>query len=127
MKRLLSFILFSLFVVAVTKADSNIVTYRATDVSYSVDGSDEWTDWEKVYDTYVILNYNTDIIKVGNLTFRVKNYGEVVEDSKGKIFSNRCVDSDGDPCNIRIRIHKDGYTRLYIDYDGFTLCYALVD
>ena len=126
MKKLL--LLFSfLMLFGVTYADE-VIKMQATSYSYqSADNKGNWSGWSDWYDCNVLVVIKNDRVNIYSNTpqeYDIYDSQEAVSDGEGgSSMTFKCVDNDGNRCDIRIRISATERVQLYVDYSDFMFVY----
>lgn len=127
MKKLFLFVTFLfMFLVNMMGQDLWYKTFEVSMIHKKEDGSwTNWSDWEKCVVT-VWFNLKKDVITIFSAKtqrYQVLKLEDPPQDSDGKQVKFYVKDQDGDYGHIRLRIEKNGYSQLYVDYSDVSWVY----
>ena len=130
MKRIFTFL--TAICCSILMLQAETIKLNATSFAYKYQNEygywTDWTDWEDCR-ILVVINTETDRINIysnSHQEYDVYDYTpEYSDDKGGRTTTFKCVDADGDRCEIRLRQQRDGQFQLYIDYSNIMWVYTI--
>lgn len=122
MKRIILTLLLGLLFAVASHAQTH--WFKATEFAYKVDGYD-WSDWERV-SIKIKIDLDDDCIVIYSKETQVYVVTEILDppyDPDGEQVKFEVVDQDFDTGYLRLRIHDDGYSQLYVDFADISWVY----
>lgn len=129
MKRILIIIMFGLFCLGVTQAQTQ--WFKATEFAVRVVNNGYWTkwsDWESV-DINIKFDLSNDLIIIYSQETQIYKVLEQVKspyDSNGTQVKFRVIDQDYDKGFLRLRVENNGNSQIYVDYADISWVYNVV-
>lgn len=129
MKRILIIIMFGLFCVRATQAQTQ--WFKATEFAVRVVNNGYWTkwsDWESV-DINIKFDLSNDLIIIYSQETQIYKVLEQVKspyDSNGTQVKFRVLDQDYDKGFLRLRVENNGNSQIYVDYADISWVYNVV-
>lgn len=130
MKRMILFILISLFVLSL-KAQTYKYHTDCFSYKYVNNGRwSEWSDWKKSR-ILVVINLDRNLISIysdNKQEYDIYEYvGDKLDKDGGTSVKFNCVNEDGLRCQIRVRVQSDGSRQLYVDFNDMMWVYVLIE
>jgi hypothetical protein len=125
--------LFLLFSFAIQKSYSQPIRFKTSSVSFTdkkANGS--WNDWSDFVDANVLITLdakkNTITINSQEVqSFKIKSYGEIIDNDDVNIVPFECMDNKFSKCQILIITKKKENNRMqvYINYNEVKFVYNI--
>ena len=129
MKRFIFIIMFGLFCIGATQAQT--YWFRATEFAARVVNNgywSQWSDWESV-NIDIKLDVDNSIIVIYSQETQIYKIIKQVQspyDSTGKTLKYKVIDQDYDYGSLRLRIENNGNSQIYIDFADISWVYNIV-
>lgn len=129
MKRILIIIMFGLFCIGATQAQTQ--WFKATELAIKVVNNGNWTkwsDWESV-DINIKFDLSNDLIIIYSQEIQIYKVLEQVKspyDSNGTQVKFKVLDQDYDKGFLRLRVENNGNSQIYVDYADISWVYNVV-
>ena len=104
-------------------AVAEVIKLKATEFAIKTKNDNgkwtKWTDWEET-SCLIVINGDKDRINIYSAVTQeydiIEDDGEEESDDGSVSHTFKCIDADGDRCDVRFRVQKDGQLQLYVDY-----------
>jgi hypothetical protein len=133
MKNLKILILFLALSTGIQKSYAQPIRFKTSSVSYA-DKKDngKWNDWSEFVKSNVLITIDAkkNLISVNSAevqSFRIKAYGEIVDNENVNIVPFECIDNKFSKCNILVITKKKEGNRMqfYINYNEVKFVYNI--
>lgn len=121
-------LIFSLFIFCGMSYANDVIKLQATAYSYKTTNNyGNWTDWSDWTECNILVVIKNDRVNIYSNTpqeYDIYDSQDAISDGEGgTVMTFKCVDKEGERCDIRIRILASESVQLYVDYSNFMFVY----
>lgn len=133
MKHIKILFLFFTITIGVQKSYAQPIRFKTSSVSFTEkDTKGNWNEWSEFVDANVLISIDArkNLITVNSnevQSFKIKAYGEIIDNDDVNIVPFECIDNKFSKCNILVITKKKEGNRMqfYINYNEVKFVYNI--
>lgn len=126
-------ILFFALTIGLQKSYAQPIRFKTSSVSFTdKDAKGNWNEWSEFVDANVLITLDAkkNLITINSnevQSFKIKAYGEIIDNDDVNIVPFECIDNKFSKCNILIITKKkeDNRMQFYINYNEVKFVYNI--